>query len=132
MKVTQMPPVHAANLVANSGNTTYGVDVIRRHIVTPPLTGCLHTQNDPWDSYTIAPPGFEISNSLIANAMRNEEGLQAAVYPIYRSPTGYHFFAKYVQFLSEGLQYFENSYHIDNPISPFAIRNIWWISRPGI
>ena len=27
-KVTQMPPVHAANLVANSGNTAYGVDVI--------------------------------------------------------------------------------------------------------
>ena len=31
MKVTQMPPVHAANLVANSGNTAYGVDVIRPH-----------------------------------------------------------------------------------------------------
>ena len=28
MKVTQMPPVHVANLVANSGNTAYGVDVI--------------------------------------------------------------------------------------------------------
>ena len=28
MKVTQMPPVHAANLVANSGNTAYGVEVI--------------------------------------------------------------------------------------------------------
>ena len=28
MKVTQMPPVHAANLVANSGNIAYGVDVI--------------------------------------------------------------------------------------------------------
>ena len=28
IKVTQMPPVHAANLVANSGNTAYGVDVI--------------------------------------------------------------------------------------------------------
>ena len=28
MKVTQMSPVHAANLVANSGNTAYGVDVI--------------------------------------------------------------------------------------------------------
>ena len=28
MKVTQMPPVHATNLVANSGNTAYGVDVI--------------------------------------------------------------------------------------------------------
>ena len=28
MKVTQMPPVHAANLVANSGNAAYGVDVI--------------------------------------------------------------------------------------------------------
>ena len=25
MKVSQMPPVHAANLVANSGNTTFGV-----------------------------------------------------------------------------------------------------------
>ena len=30
MKVTQMPPVHAANLVANSSNTAYGVDVIGR------------------------------------------------------------------------------------------------------
>ena len=29
MKVTQMPPVHAANLVANGGNTAYRVDVIR-------------------------------------------------------------------------------------------------------
>ena len=28
MKVTQITPVHAANLVANSGNTAYGVDVI--------------------------------------------------------------------------------------------------------
>ena len=28
MIVIQMPPVHAANLVANSGNTAYGVDVI--------------------------------------------------------------------------------------------------------
>ena len=28
MKVIQMPPVHEGNLVANSGNTAYGVDVI--------------------------------------------------------------------------------------------------------
>ena len=28
MKVTQMHPVHASNLVANSGNTAYGVDII--------------------------------------------------------------------------------------------------------
>ena len=28
LKLTQMPPVHAANLVTNSGNTAYGVDVI--------------------------------------------------------------------------------------------------------
>ena len=28
MKVTQMPPEHAANLVANSGNAAFGVDVI--------------------------------------------------------------------------------------------------------
>ena len=28
MKVTQTPPVHAANLVANSGNTVYGIDAI--------------------------------------------------------------------------------------------------------
>ena len=27
MKVTQMPPVHAANLAANIGNKVYGVDV---------------------------------------------------------------------------------------------------------
>ena len=32
MKVTQMPPVHAANLVANSGNTAYGVDVIKEMV----------------------------------------------------------------------------------------------------
>ena len=28
MKVTKLPPVHAANLVANSGNTAYGADLI--------------------------------------------------------------------------------------------------------
>ena len=28
VKMNQMPPVHAANLAANSGNTVYGVDVI--------------------------------------------------------------------------------------------------------
>ena len=28
MNMTQIPPVHAANLVANSGNTPYGVYVI--------------------------------------------------------------------------------------------------------
>ena len=28
MKVTQMLPVHEANLVANSGNAAFGVDVI--------------------------------------------------------------------------------------------------------
>ena len=33
MKVTQMPPVHAADLVANRGNTAYGVDVIAIHII---------------------------------------------------------------------------------------------------
>ena len=32
MKVTQMPPWHAANLVANSGNASYGVDVINNDI----------------------------------------------------------------------------------------------------
>ena len=33
MKVTQMPPVHAANLVVNNGNTAYGVDVISYNIL---------------------------------------------------------------------------------------------------
>ena len=28
MKVIQMPPEHAANLVTNSGNKAYGADVI--------------------------------------------------------------------------------------------------------
>ena len=32
MKKTCMPPVHAANLVANSGNTLYGVQVITQTI----------------------------------------------------------------------------------------------------
>ena len=42
-KVTQMPPVHAANLVANSGNTAYGVDVITwqgTRIVAPTTASC--------------------------------------------------------------------------------------------
>ena len=35
MKVTQMPPVHAANLVAASGDTSYGnVDVIHWGLFT--------------------------------------------------------------------------------------------------
>ena len=38
MKVTQMPQVHAANLVANSGNTAYGVDVIDHCLY---LTHCM-------------------------------------------------------------------------------------------
>ena len=33
MKVTQMPPVHAANLVANSGNTAFVVGGIVTLIV---------------------------------------------------------------------------------------------------
>ena len=39
MKVTQLPPVHAANLVANSGNTAYGVDVIGPIGTNPNGTG---------------------------------------------------------------------------------------------
>ena len=31
MKVIQITPVHAANLVANSGNTAYRVDIIVHH-----------------------------------------------------------------------------------------------------
>ena len=31
MKVTQMPSVHAANMVANSGSTAYGVENIVYH-----------------------------------------------------------------------------------------------------
>ena len=39
MKVTQMPPVHAANLVANSGNTAHGVDIIVTEIYKDEHTG---------------------------------------------------------------------------------------------
>ena len=52
MKVTQMPPVHAANLVANSGDTAYGVDVIAidksinnndcQHLLTQFSDICMH------------------------------------------------------------------------------------------
>ena len=38
MKVTQMPPVHAASLAANSGNTAYGVDVIVSSSLTVKLS----------------------------------------------------------------------------------------------
>ena len=37
MKVTQMPPIHAVNLVAKNGNTAYGVDVMQRLS----LAGCI-------------------------------------------------------------------------------------------
>ena len=58
MKVTQMPPVHAANLVANSGNTAYGVDVIEKFSAllalcegNPSVTGGFPSQR-PVPSYT--------------------------------------------------------------------------------
>ena len=38
MRVTQMPPEHAANLVANSGNTAYGIDVIAQLVMGEHLT----------------------------------------------------------------------------------------------
>ena len=34
MKETQMPPLHAVNLVANSGNTAYGVESIMVYIIS--------------------------------------------------------------------------------------------------
>ena len=52
MKVTRMPPVHAANLVANSGNTAYGVDVIMAN----------------WE--------FILSNPFTVTIMPNMKGLQ--------------------------------------------------------
>ena len=55
-------------------------------------------------------PVLEISNSSIANAMRNGEGLQL----IYHSLAGYHF----QQFLSEMLQDFGKGNHIEGSISP--------------
>ena len=33
MKVTRMPPAYSENLVANSGNTIYGVSVIERIVL---------------------------------------------------------------------------------------------------
>ena len=43
---------------------------------------------------------------------------RATAYPIYHSPSGFHFSATFVQFLSEGLQEFGNGYHIEKFISP--------------
>ena len=45
MKVTQMPPVHAANLVATSGNTAYRVDVIVMDLQGKPLNICFRVTN---------------------------------------------------------------------------------------
>ena len=39
MQVTQMPLVHAGNLVANSGNTAYRVDEISNHSLKIELLG---------------------------------------------------------------------------------------------
>ena len=46
MKETQMPPAKAANLVANNGNTIYGVGVIAERtlnsVVTFLISGIVH------------------------------------------------------------------------------------------
>ena len=44
MKVTQMPPVHAANLVANSGNAAFGADVIGMWNSARMLSSGIYTQ----------------------------------------------------------------------------------------
>ena len=56
MKVTQMPPVHAANLVANSGNTAYRVDVIAPDC----LLGGLFTHLFVLQSFTYKPHEFRV------------------------------------------------------------------------
>ena len=56
MKVTKMPPVHAANLVANSGNTAYGVDVIASDC----LLGGLFTHLFVLWNFTYKPHEFRV------------------------------------------------------------------------
>ena len=56
MKVTQMPPVHAANLVANSGNTAYGVDMIASDC----LLGGLFTHLFVLWNFTYKPHEFRV------------------------------------------------------------------------
>ena len=69
MKVTQMPPAHAANLVANSGNTVYGVDLIGKGSRDDPrartswnvsFTDCLLLSNVPepteWNENNVKDP----------------------------------------------------------------------------
>ena len=47
MKMTQMLPVHEANLVANSGNAAFGVDVIGMWNCHPAFTlSCLCVRNE--------------------------------------------------------------------------------------
>ena len=48
MKVTQMPPVHAANPVANSGNTAYGVDVIDNNAALVEIMAWRRKGDKPW------------------------------------------------------------------------------------
>ena len=74
MKVTQMPPVHAVNLVTNSGNTAYGVDVTTFSIFFPIygiacalLTySSLDDQNDIFINHLVFTINWEVSAFPIA------------------------------------------------------------------
>ena len=52
MKETRMPPAQSANLVANSGNTIYGVSVIDQSDIT-----CV-TKDDPFQWCIYVSPGI--------------------------------------------------------------------------
>ena len=67
--------------------------------------------------HQISCTGLRILNSPMANAMRNRERLQFIPY-IYHSMAGYHFYAIFVQFWSEGLHNLGKGIHIKKSISP--------------
>ena len=55
MKVIQMPPVRIANLVANSGNTAYRVDIIGNKLALAQVNAChlFSVLKQWWLSYLI-------------------------------------------------------------------------------
>ena len=59
MKVTQMPPVRAANLAANTGNTVYEVDVITQ---TPDIFSLVDAawKHPKYPCFCILPLEFEV------------------------------------------------------------------------
>ena len=63
MKETRMPPAYSANLVANSGNTIYGVSVIS--VYNFKITFYVHTSVLPKHLVWLAAVIFKVNDNIL-------------------------------------------------------------------